>query len=200
VLYNLVVIGEAATQISEETRGRAAEIPWTQIGLSTKATRIRCERGRCANRGSWHPRPGVNGGTEGDRRAFAVPAQAGFFRDLDLGLLDPEDPDDRRLLIEAEHPELADAIERGEEVVVIDGVEVNPRLHVSLHEIPVQQLLNDDPPEVWGTAKRLIAAGYERHEILHMLASALAPQLWRVMAEHETFSRDGYVAALGALP
>lgn len=31
VLYNLVVIGEAAAQVSEETRGRAPEIPWTQI-------------------------------------------------------------------------------------------------------------------------------------------------------------------------
>jgi uncharacterized protein with HEPN domain len=31
VLYNLVVIGEAATQIADETRARAPEIPWTRI-------------------------------------------------------------------------------------------------------------------------------------------------------------------------
>lgn len=31
VLYNLVVIGEAAAQISEETRASAAEIPWKQV-------------------------------------------------------------------------------------------------------------------------------------------------------------------------
>jgi uncharacterized protein with HEPN domain len=31
VLYNLVVIGEAAAQISDETRARAPEIPWTKI-------------------------------------------------------------------------------------------------------------------------------------------------------------------------
>jgi uncharacterized protein with HEPN domain len=31
VLYNLVVIGEAAAQISDETRSRAPEIPWTKI-------------------------------------------------------------------------------------------------------------------------------------------------------------------------
>jgi uncharacterized protein with HEPN domain len=31
VLYNLVVIGEAAAQISDETRGGAPEIPWTKI-------------------------------------------------------------------------------------------------------------------------------------------------------------------------
>ena len=31
VLYNLVVIGEAAAQISDETRKAAPEIPWTKI-------------------------------------------------------------------------------------------------------------------------------------------------------------------------
>lgn len=31
VLYNLVVIGEAAAQISDETRAGAPEIPWTKI-------------------------------------------------------------------------------------------------------------------------------------------------------------------------
>jgi len=31
VLYNLVVIGEAAAQISDATRARAPEIPWTKV-------------------------------------------------------------------------------------------------------------------------------------------------------------------------
>jgi uncharacterized protein with HEPN domain len=31
ILYNLVVIGEAAAQISEETREGTPEIPWTKI-------------------------------------------------------------------------------------------------------------------------------------------------------------------------
>jgi uncharacterized protein with HEPN domain len=31
VLYNLVVIGEAAAQISDDTRLRASEIPWTNV-------------------------------------------------------------------------------------------------------------------------------------------------------------------------
>jgi uncharacterized protein with HEPN domain len=31
VLYNLVVIGEAAAQLSEETRAKAEEIPWTKV-------------------------------------------------------------------------------------------------------------------------------------------------------------------------
>ena len=36
VLYNLVVIGEAAARISDETRARAPEIPWAKVvGLRT---------------------------------------------------------------------------------------------------------------------------------------------------------------------
>jgi len=31
VLYNLVVIGEAAAQLSEETRVDAPEIPWSRV-------------------------------------------------------------------------------------------------------------------------------------------------------------------------
>jgi uncharacterized protein with HEPN domain len=39
VLYKLVVIGEAAAQIGEETRERASEIPWTSIvGLRNLVT------------------------------------------------------------------------------------------------------------------------------------------------------------------
>jgi uncharacterized protein with HEPN domain len=31
ILYNLVVIGEAAAQISDETRAAAPEIPWANV-------------------------------------------------------------------------------------------------------------------------------------------------------------------------
>jgi hypothetical protein len=134
------------------------------------------------------------------RRAFAVPPARGVFGEIDLALLDPADRDERRILIEAEHPEFADALDRHEEFVIIDGEEVDPRLHLTLHEIIVEQLWEDDPPEAWRTAQRLTAAGYERHEILHMLGSALVPQLWRAMAKGETCDREEYLRALSRLP
>jgi hypothetical protein len=134
------------------------------------------------------------------RRAFAAPRRSGFFRAVDLALLDPDDRDERRMLIEAEHPDFADALERDEEVVVIDGEAVNPRLHLALHEIVVEQLWENDPPEAWRTAQRLLAAGYERHEILHLLGSALAPQLWRAIAKGESTSTQEYRDALARLP
>jgi Domain of unknown function (DUF1841) len=137
---------------------------------------------------------------EAVRRTFAVPRASGVFREVDLALLDPADRDERRMLIEAEHPEFADALERDEELVIIDGEEVDPRLHLTLHEIIVEQLWEDDPPEAWRTVKRLLAAGYERHEILHMLGSALVPQLWRAIAKGEASSSEEYLSALSRLP
>lgn len=137
---------------------------------------------------------------EAARRAFAVPRAHGVFREIDLALLDPGDRDERRMLIEAEHPEFASALERDDDLVIIDGEEVNPRLHLTLHEIVVQQLWDDDPPEAWRTAKRLMAAGYERHEVVHMLGSALVPQLWRAVAKGKASSNEEYLDALSRLP
>jgi hypothetical protein len=50
----------------------------------------------------------------------------GVFREVDLALLDPADRDDRLMLIEAEHPEFADALQREDELVILDGEEVSP--------------------------------------------------------------------------
>lgn len=134
------------------------------------------------------------------RRAFAVPPQSGFLQGIDLSLLDPGDRDERRLLIEAEHPELTAALESDEEVAVVDGEEVNPRLHITIHEIVAEQLWENDPPEAWQTVRRLLEAGYERHEIFHMLGSALVPQFWRTLREGKPADRDDYLRALAALP
>ncbi|MGZ6576401.1 MAG: hypothetical protein ACXVHJ_36125, partial [Solirubrobacteraceae bacterium] len=62
----------------------------------------------------------------------------------------------------------------------IDGGDgpMNPRLHLKLHEIVATQLWDDSPPEVWGTAVRLLDAGYERHEILHMLGRVVSDHVW----------------------
>jgi hypothetical protein len=138
-------------------------------------------------------------GPEEERRAFAVPPATGEVDGIDLALLDPSDPDERRLLIEAEHPELREALERDEEILV-GGEPMNPRLHITMHEIVANQLWNDDPPEVWQTAQRLLADGYERHEVLHMLASVVSTDMWAMLARGAEVDRNRYVAALDKLP
>jgi tetratricopeptide (TPR) repeat protein len=134
------------------------------------------------------------------RRAFAAPPAEGTLHGLDLGLLDPADPDERRLLLEAEHPELLDALEAGTEVEGPDGEPMSPELHLAMHEVVAQQLWDDDPPETWETARRLLAEGYDRHEVLHMLASAVSGETWRMLQQGEPFDHDRFVRALAALP
>jgi hypothetical protein len=89
---------------------------------------------------------------------------------LDLRLLDPDDEDERALLIEVLHPEFADAL-HGEDDVIVGGENVNPRLHVAMHQVVANRLLADDPPETWQTVRRLAGLGYDWHNVMHMIAS-----------------------------
>lgn len=88
---------------------------------------------------------------------------------MDLALLDPADADERRVLIEAEHPELATAMRDGQRETLLAGQTINPNLHLALHQVVAQQIWDDDPRETWQTAQRLTALAYDRHQVLHML-------------------------------
>lgn len=126
---------------------------------------------------------------------------SGTVHDIDLGVLDPADPDDRRLLIEADHPVLQPALQQGLDEVALDGHVVNPNLHIALHEVMAERLWADDPPETWSTAQRLSELGYDRHEVLHMLMSAVSDELFHAMQPNATPQDPGRTrAAMEALP
>jgi predicted metal-dependent phosphoesterase TrpH len=130
-----------------------------------------------------------------DRRlAFAIPPIAE--PDEETEWLDPTDADNRAVLIAAAHPEL----DTDAETVLVDGSEINPRLHLTIHEIVATQIVADDPPEVWATAQRLRKLGYGRHEILHMLGAAMTPQLWDGLQNQREYDVEAHRAALSALP
>lgn len=136
------------------------------------------------------------GGDRERRLAFAIPAVEADLDGLDTSLLDPADADERALLIQAAHPEL----DTDQETMLIDGREINPRLHLMLHEMVATQLADDDPPEVWATAQRLRRLGYGRHEILHMLGAAMSVQIWEALHNRREYDADEHRAALAALP
>ncbi len=69
-----------------------------------------------------------------------------------------------------------------------------------MHEIVANQLLAGDPPAMWATAQRLLAAGYERHEVLHMLASVVSGEVFAALRDHEPHQVERMRAALDALP
>ena len=127
-------------------------------------------------------------------------ADPAVMAELQLRHEDLADEDVRASVIRHEHPELEEAIRAG--VREIDGPNgpMNPRLHLLLHGIVATQLWDNTPPEVWGTAKRLLDSGYERHEILHMLGRPVAEQVWEAWHDERVYDRDAHVAALAALP
>lgn len=134
-----------------------------------------------------------------DRHEWVLPARTGEHAGLQLEYLDRDDPDERRILIEVEHPELARALQAGTDAVV-DGQTVNPELHLQMHELVTNQIWELDPPETWETAQRLTGLGYERHEVVHMLGRAVTTQLWRALQEQQPFDLETFRADLLALP
>jgi hypothetical protein len=140
---------------------------------------------------------------EAARRAFALPPlppDATLGEDIVLEWLNPEDEDERRMLIRAAHPEMHEALEAGEDEIVIGGQAVNIGMHMAVHDMVAAQLWDDEPPEVWQTAQRLTKVGFDHHEVLHMLGSAMTPQLLAALHDERPYDREEHLAALAALP
>ena len=135
---------------------------------------------------------------EGDRRRLVADRDA--LAALDLKLEQLSDPDVRSVVIRHEHPEFEEALREGRREIERSDGPMNPRLHLTMHEIVATQLWDDSPPEVWDTAARLRGAGYERHEILHMLARPVSDQVWGALQDERPYDHGRHVAALQALP
>ncbi len=137
---------------------------------------------------------------EAERRRWAVPVMSGVVDGIDLSLLDPADADERRLLIEAEHPELRQALALERTAVTVGSQEVNPVLHVALHEIGAQQLWDGDPELTWSTARRLSARGHDRHDVLHMLMFVIGEDVRRALVGEPQRSQPDLERAFADLP
>ena len=135
----------------------------------------------------------------GDRRSWAVPPGHGTYHGLELERLDPDDEAERTFLLEAQHLEWEEALEAHEEVITDSGETVNPTLHVALHGLIANQLLNDDPPETWQTVQRLAGLGYDWHNVMHMVIGPVSAFLQQAMTGRP-FDRDVYRQQLNELP
>ena len=91
--------------------------------------------------------------------------------------LDPIDEDGRAELIRLAHPELVAAIDAGEEIVVIGGEAVNPRLHLLMHQVVADRLLHDDPPEDWLAFGALLERVVDAHEAQHAVGRRLVEEM-----------------------
>jgi hypothetical protein len=136
--------------------------------------------------------------SEDDRRRFVADPDA--LAGLDLTFEQLSDPDVRSVVVRHEHPEFEQALKQGRREIQGSDGPMNPRLHLQFHEIVATQLWDDSPPEVWDTAARLLDTGYQRHEILHMLARPLSEQIWGALYDERPYDHERHVAALQALP
>jgi uncharacterized protein DUF1841 len=135
----------------------------------------------------------------GDRRSWAVPPAHGSYKGLDLELVDPGDEHERGLLIEALHPEFAAALE-GDHEVTVGRETVNPRLHVTLHQVVANQLVAGEPPETWQAVQRLAGLGYDWHNIMHMIAALVGDDIYRALHERRRSDSADYIRRLSELP
>jgi Domain of unknown function (DUF1841) len=136
----------------------------------------------------------------GDRRSWAVPPGHGTYQGLDLEQLDPHDEHELTLLLSAQHPEVEEALQSGDEVLNAEGEPTNPRLHVMLHTVIANQLLADEPPETWQTAQRLAGLGYDWHNVMHLIMGPVGEAVFQTLSEHQPFDRADYVRQLAELP
>jgi hypothetical protein len=89
------------------------------------------------------------------RRVFAFGVLQGSYRGTDLGTLNPARPEDRRVLLAADHDDPA--------------WQPASHDHLERHLALADRLWRGDPPELWEAAQRLLDIGEDRHSVLHTL-------------------------------
>ena len=62
------------------------------------------------------------------------------------------------------------------------------------------QIESDNPPAAKATFNKLTLVGYEREEILNLMAHVLAVEIDAILEEDRPFDTEWYEAALRALP
>ncbi|WP_407313486.1 hypothetical protein [Pseudomonas sp. nanlin1] len=70
----------------------------------------------------------------------------------------------------------------------------------TLTEAVENQIESDNPPAAKATFNKLTLVGYEREEILNLMAHVLAIEIDAMLEEDRPFNSDWYEAALRALP
>ena len=62
------------------------------------------------------------------------------------------------------------------------------------------QIESDNPPAAKATLNKLTLVGYEREEILNLMAHVLAVEIDKMLDEDRAFNTEWYETALRALP
>ncbi|WAL65456.1 hypothetical protein ORV05_31965 [Amycolatopsis cynarae] len=126
-----------------------------------------------------------------ERRRFAVPEVVTELGGEEVEL-DPSDPEQRRLLALAEHPEFQDSLAE-------DDLDEDGFLRLAAYSTLVDQLWDGEPAEVWRAARRLRDKGLDRDQVLEELAKVLEERLAPGEEDELEFDIDEYCQALDEL-
>ena len=123
------------------------------------------------------------------RRQFAIPSVHTEIVGEEVEL-DPSDPEQRRLLVIGEHPDFQySLLEDDKETFLL----------VTAHTTVADQLWDNEPPQVWQAAQRLLEGGLERDQVIAELARTLEAQLETGEGDSLEFDLDDYLRALDDL-
>ena len=100
-----------------------------------------------------------------------------------------------------EHPEYYEVWDRlaelSDEELIQD--EVDPILHVTIHQIVENQLAAKELPVVHETLERLVRSGLSRHEAIHAIGSVLCEEIWEILCQERPFDEERYERGLRQL-
>lgn len=82
----------------------------------------------------------------------------------------------------------------------IDPHEPGAGVQNAVREAVANQIADDDPPEVWSTACRLLAAGHDRDDVMRQLVLTFTPTVMAALDEEKPFQDGDYLSALKRLP
>ena len=86
------------------------------------------------------------------------------------------------------------------EPVDIDNEEEEEFAESTLIQAIENQIESDNPPAAKATFNKLTLVGYEREEILNLMAHVLAIEIDAMLDEDRAFNTEWYETALRALP
>lgn len=76
----------------------------------------------------------------------------------------------------------------------------NPALRAAVLQFVEKQLTTGNPPETRQTLERLVSMGYSPEGAINLIATAVASEIFEVMARGEAYNAERYRAALDRLP
>jgi uncharacterized protein YoaH (UPF0181 family) len=78
-------------------------------------------------------------------------------------------------------------------------METNPILHILVHQIVENQLINQTPPETAETLDQLMQQGLSRHEAVHQIGAVLMEDMSDMVQSNRSFDDQRYVQSLRRL-